>query len=167
MYCMSCGAAFASNRSPSCARCGAPYPGYPVASSAAAVLRGSEILLVRRAAEPWLDAWDIPGGFCEPGEHPVDTARREVREEAGIEIAVLGLLGMWVGRYDPAREAAPAKRSLSIYYVASCAETASLRPDHAETSEVRWFPLDSPPERLAFPRHNAPVLERLRSGWLR
>jgi 8-oxo-dGTP diphosphatase len=62
-------------------------------------MRDGQLLLLRRANEPWLGRWDIPGGFCEPDEHPVETAVREAREECGFEVEVTGLLGMWLDRY--------------------------------------------------------------------
>ena len=43
------------------------------------------------------DTWEIPGGAMEPGEHPWQTARREVAEELGIDLAPARLLVVdWV-----------------------------------------------------------------------
>lgn len=39
------------------------------------------------------DAWVLPKGHIESGERPEETARREVREEAGVEAAPVALLG--------------------------------------------------------------------------
>lgn len=47
----------------------------------AVVVRGEQLLLIRRADT---GAWESVGGVIEPGEHPTDTAAREVAEEAGI-----------------------------------------------------------------------------------
>src|SRR5205085_1223949 len=44
------------------------------------------LLLVRRAIEPFKGRWDIPGGFLEEGEHPLDGIRRELREETGLDV---------------------------------------------------------------------------------
>ena len=46
-------------------------------------------LFVRHAADP--DDWTLPGGGHEPGEGLDDTARREVREETGVDAAVVGV----------------------------------------------------------------------------
>jgi 8-oxo-dGTP diphosphatase len=49
-------------------------------------------LLVKRAQAPWRGLWSLPGGSVEVGENPCEAALREVREEAGIDPVVDGLL---------------------------------------------------------------------------
>jgi diadenosine tetraphosphate (Ap4A) HIT family hydrolase/8-oxo-dGTP pyrophosphatase MutT (NUDIX family) len=39
--------------------------------------------------------WEIPGGISEPGESAEETARREVREEMGVEIALEAMTGVY------------------------------------------------------------------------
>ncbi|MFD9225946.1 NUDIX hydrolase [Streptomyces sp. NPDC060064] len=53
------------------------------------------VLLIRRAIAPYRGYWDIPGGQCEAGEHPADTAVREALEETGWEIKITELFGVW------------------------------------------------------------------------
>lgn len=50
-----------------------------------------EILLVR--ARPAPHDWVLPKGHIEPGESPPDCARREIREEAGVDADPVALLG--------------------------------------------------------------------------
>lgn len=68
------------------------YPSRPFVGVGAVVLKGAEVLLVRRARPPRAGRWSIPGGAQELGETWAEAARREVLEEAGVDIAVTGLL---------------------------------------------------------------------------
>jgi 8-oxo-dGTP diphosphatase len=53
------------------------------------------LVLLRRAIEPAYGAWAFPGGFVDRGEHPEQAAVREAWEEAGIEVRVRELLGIY------------------------------------------------------------------------
>lgn len=68
------------------------YPDRPFVGVGAIVFRGSEVLLVRRGRAPRADEWSLPGGAQEIGEPVLEALHREVREETGIEIEVLGLV---------------------------------------------------------------------------
>jgi mutator protein MutT len=52
------------------------------------VLRGDQILLIRRAKDPDKGRWSIPGGGVELGETLQEAARREVQEECGLEVEI-------------------------------------------------------------------------------
>lgn len=64
----------------------------PVVGVGVVVLRGNDVLLVRRGEPPRKDQWSIPGGKQERGETVRDAAHREIREETGVEIALIGLV---------------------------------------------------------------------------
>lgn len=38
------------------------------------------------------DGWEIPGGYVEPGETPLEACRREVKEELGLDVTIGDLL---------------------------------------------------------------------------
>ena len=59
------------------------------------------LLYVQRDHEPQLGAWAWPSGFVDAGEDVRAAARREVREETGLEIELGELLGVWSGGGDP------------------------------------------------------------------
>jgi 8-oxo-dGTP diphosphatase len=113
------------------------------------------LLLVRRAHEPCLGAWDIPGGFCEQREHPADAARREVREETGLEVEIGDLVGMWIDDYGDTGDV-----TLNIYFHAVEVGGAE-RIDPAEVAEIGWFDFRELPDEIAFPDHESKVL----SAW--
>jgi len=64
------------------------YPERPIVGVGVVVVHENQVLLIRRGKPPREGQWSLPGGAQELGE----TARREVREEAGVEIAVAELL---------------------------------------------------------------------------
>ena len=64
------------------------------------LMREDKALVTIRGVEPERGRYDVPGGFLEPGEHPVDGLRREAREELGVEVEeVSGPLVMATHRY--------------------------------------------------------------------
>ncbi len=66
------------------------YPARPIAAASVAVFRERKILLARRTRPPYQDAWSLPGGVVELGETLRDAALRELREELGVEAAIVG-----------------------------------------------------------------------------
>lgn len=68
------------------------YPEHPLVGVGVVVLRGPELLLIRRGKPPRVGQWSLPGGLQELGETVFQCARREVREECGVEIAPLAVI---------------------------------------------------------------------------
>lgn len=64
------------------------YPDRPWVGVGVVVLRGDQILMIRRGRPPRQGQWSLPGGVQELGETVRETAVREVLEETGIEIAL-------------------------------------------------------------------------------
>ena len=143
-----------------CARCGARYyaNSAPTASGVCVDVAG-RALLGRRAVEPSLGRWDVPGGFLEEGEHPLDGLRREFREETGLEIEPTAYLGTWMDRYG---EGADAIATLNLTWMVR-AVSGSPRPAD-DIDELAWFaPHELPAgQELAF----ATVLDVL-AAWRR
>jgi 8-oxo-dGTP diphosphatase len=64
------------------------YPAHPVVGVGAVVVRGGKALVIKRAHEPRQGEWSLPGGLLELGESLQDAARREIKEETGLDIEV-------------------------------------------------------------------------------
>jgi 8-oxo-dGTP diphosphatase len=119
------------------------------------LLRDGKVLLMRRARDPWRDAWEVPGGFCEPAEHPRDAAVRELREELGISARAVAYLGAWIDRYGPAD---PVGTLNCAYLLVARDADPPLRLQPEEVLEAAWFDLSAPPSPLAFPGHMGRLL---------
>jgi ADP-ribose pyrophosphatase YjhB (NUDIX family) len=83
-----------------CAGCGSVYYANSAPAVQGLLVRDGKVLLARRAIEPRRGFWDLPGGFLEEGEEPLDGLRREFREETGIEIEPLEWIGAFVDPYE-------------------------------------------------------------------
>lgn len=123
-----------------------------------------QVLLVRRNRPPFERRWALPGGFVEPNE-PLDVAaRRELREETGVELTSLEQLHTFG---DPGRD--PRGWTISVAYLAllRTTEESALQPrPGSDASEASWFDLAEPPP-LAFDHGQilACAAERLRNAW--
>jgi 8-oxo-dGTP diphosphatase len=161
MFCSNCAAELPHEPPVSCPSCGISHYANPKpCGGALAVDDEGRLLLVRRAHEPFLGRWDIPGGFCEQHEHPAAAAVRELREETGLDAETTGLVGMWIDDYGDTGDV-----TLNVYFTARVTGGAEQR-DPAEVAELRWFaPADLPgDDELAFPDHERLVLDAWRAG---
>jgi ADP-ribose pyrophosphatase YjhB (NUDIX family) len=137
-----------------CPACG--FVSYASSKATAGALVEDEegrVLLARRAAEPDRGRWDIPGGFLEEGEHPLEGLRRELREETGLEIEPLEFLGVWMDRYggDSTAEA-----TLNLYWTA---RVVSGEPEPADDVDaLHWFRADELPDRDGLAFENVPLV---------
>jgi 8-oxo-dGTP diphosphatase len=148
-HCPRCaGAVEARAGSVVCTSCGfvAYANSAPTASALVEDDRG-RVLLARRAVEPYKGKWDIPGGFLEEGEHPLDGLRRELREEAGVEVEPGDLLGIWLDSYGDGPDAVA---TLNLYWTARI--TAGRPVPSDDVDQLRWFTADAlpPPDEIAF-----------------
>ncbi len=65
-----------------------------VIAAGCVVVKGQKVLLVRRNTAPYAGYWSIPGGKLEPSESLEECARRELFEETGMRVEVVGLAGI-------------------------------------------------------------------------
>lgn len=114
------------------------------------------LLLVRRGNEPFKGCWALPGGFMEMEETLEECARRELKEETGLETTA---------RFEELKSFStvdrdPRGRTITVAFLAVVAMSEVKGSDDA--AEARWFALDELPE-LAFDHEEIvqTALERL------
>ena len=68
------------------------YPERPIVGVGGVVIDNGRALLIRRASEPLRGEWSIPGGILELGETLEEGVVRELQEETGLHVRVVGLI---------------------------------------------------------------------------
>jgi 8-oxo-dGTP diphosphatase len=119
-------------------------PGAPVAEVVApsvfAAIRGDtgRLLLVRRLDN---GNWELPGGQVDVGDTVVGALQREVAEESGIMIDILGVSGVYTDPGYVIRSVDGRVRQpfTVCFHATPVAGTAAPRPDHVETTDAAWI----------------------------
>jgi 8-oxo-dGTP diphosphatase len=106
----------------------------PTLGVGAIVVRDGHLLMVRRAQEPALGLWSIPGGKVERSEYLADALRREVQEETGLEVDVGELAGFFEVIGD-------GTHYVIMDFLATYTGAEEPRPGD-DVDRARWVPLD-------------------------
>ncbi len=112
-------------------------------------------LLIERGREPYRGAWALPGGFVRIEESLEDAARRELREETGLDCAVLDQIAAFGA---PDRD--PRERVISIAYLAVVRMDSVTLTAGTDAARAHWWPSESLPS-LAF--DHSEILSRART----
>ncbi len=127
-------------------------PVTPLLTVDALILFDGKLVLVKRKNPPFKDRFALPGGFVELGETIEEAAVRESKEETGLDIEIIKLLGVYS---DPSRD--PRGHTVSICFLAKGSGNLKAGSDAKDTG---LFGLNEIPE-LAFD-HNK-IIENARS----
>lgn len=103
----------------------------------------NQVLLVQRRNDPFQGKWALPGGFIQEAEKVLDGAKRELKEETGVENVSLTQFGAYG---DPDRD--PRGRVVSIVFWS----LMEKQPDATaadDAADCKWFDLNQLPD-LAF-----------------
>jgi len=128
---------------PRCSDCGCVLFENPAPAAAGVVLDSARrVLLVRRTLPPFRGQWALPAGYQDIDESPTDAVVREVREETGIEVAVVRLLDLLHVPDDPRKPA-----NIAVFL---CRVTGGTLRAGDDAAAAAWFPLDELPEEIGF-----------------
>mgnify|MGYP002779606996 FL=1 len=116
------------------------YPDRPWVGIGVVAFRNDRVLLIRRGRPPRLGEWSLPGGAQRLGERAEDAARRELREETGIEVGALRLLAVVDAITPGETPAAPRFHYTIIDYAALW--TAGEARAGGDVTEVAWVSPD-------------------------
>ena len=92
--------------------------------------------------------WDFPGGGLKRNESPLTAARREIREELGVDIDHWLAIGDVLSRFQ--------RTNSTMHCFRADLNEPRLTLDRGEILTARWFALDELPPNLA--RHVGPIL---------
>ncbi len=134
---------------PHCTACGFIHYTGPKVAVGVIISRNGAILLNRRDIDPGRGLWSFPSGYVDVGEGLTDAARREVREETGVEVEI----GRLIGVYD-----SPNRPVVFIVYAATAVRGEPMAGQ--EVQEVGYFLPNQLPE-MAFDHD-----EQIISDWL-
>ena len=99
-YCQRCGDRLAEKHSEGMSRPYCPACGYvvfldPKVAAVALVVDGDGLVMVKRGVEPEYGKWAFPSGYVDRGEVVEAAAKREVKEETGLDVALDRLVGVY------------------------------------------------------------------------
>ncbi|HTW80220.1 MAG TPA: NUDIX hydrolase [Terracidiphilus sp.] len=136
------------------------FPETPLVGVGAVIVHDGKVLLVQRGREPMKGHWTLPGGVLEVGESLAQGVAREIREETGLEVAVLELVELLdrIHREDG---------RVRFHYVIAdyiCRVTGGELRAGSDADRVRWV------ERAEWNSHSAlkidPITARvIEKGW--
>lgn len=105
------------------------------------IFRGREVLLVSEMIDG--GRWTLPGGFADVNESPSESVIREVREEAGYDVKVTKLCGV----YDRDQRGGTSPYPFHIYKLLFlCEAVGRCEKSNLETGDPQWFSIDDLPE---------------------
>lgn len=122
-----------------CRHCGMMIYKNSAPTASVLIVQGEKVLLARRGVAPLKGKYDVVGGFLKYGEDPLTGVLREAREETGLKLKILDMLGVYMDIYG-----AGGKRTLNFYYVGTIL-SGNMQPTD-DVAGLEWFPINRLPQ---------------------
>lgn len=107
-----------------------------------------EVALILRLTRKGKEIWCLPKGLMQESESPEETARREVREETGLEGKVKEKLGEIQYMFYSPQEQSRIQKTVHFFLMDYL--QGSVEDHDAEVEEAKWFPIKKAIEVLAY-----------------
>jgi len=132
-----------------CSNCGWIHYRQLKVGAAALIEQNERLLLLRRACDPWKDAWNLPAGYVEADEDPARGAERETFEETGLRVKAGELLYAHYFNDDP--------RGNGVLLVYRCEIVSGSIMNSPEVAEFAFFHPHEIPDHLAGAGHTRTI----------
>jgi 8-oxo-dGTP diphosphatase len=146
-YCPACGTQLGpkekgGQQRPACPSCGFVHFRNPSPGVVVVIEQDEQVLLGERSGSFGKAKWCLPQGFIEFDDDFLTAARREVKEETGLEVEILSILSV-VSNF-----LTPRLHMLAIILLARVVDGEPKAADDLQT--LAWFPLAGPLPEMAF-----------------
>lgn len=112
------------------------------------ITQNNQVLLMRRRGPHGMGTWSTPGGHLEFGETPEECARREAKEEVGVEVVDIRFRAVTNEVFE-----ATGRHYITLWMEGEPIGEPTIAAER-EVSEIGWFAWDELPEPLFVPLEN-------------
>ena len=127
-----------------------PYPLWAIKVGAGALIElNNKILLLQRTQAPFANCWNLPAGYVEADESPIQAVVREVYEEVGLQVEIANLVDIYFFNDDP--------RGNGILVVYNCVIIGGALIESDEAIAPTYFSYNDIPKSLAGGGHNQAI----------
>jgi 8-oxo-dGTP diphosphatase len=128
-----------------CGECNFVFFRNPKPTVGVFIIESGKVLLAKRGTTPYLGWWDSIGGFMEEEETPQEAALRETKEETGLDVQLLQVVGVGKDIYEKQNIT---QHTVPIAFLAKI--TGGKMQPSDDVSDLKWFPLSNLPRKIAF-----------------
>jgi ADP-ribose pyrophosphatase YjhB (NUDIX family) len=153
-FCPDCGTAvefrdFEQRQRAFCPSCRQIHYAQLKVGAGALIEQDGTLLLIRRTADPFRACWNLPAGYAEADEAPLETVVREVYEEAGLRVEPAGLVDVYYFDDDP--------RGNGVLIVYRCRAVGGVLRPTGEGADPTLFGASDIPTDLAGGGHDQAI----------
>lgn len=108
------------------------------------IRNGGEVLMIKNSYGGW-NKWMFPGGGVNKGENFEEAAKREIKEEVGVDLIDVRKVGEYTSNKEYKKD--------TVFVFLSEVSSKNFKLDNKEIAEAQWFGLDNLPEISDYSRN--------------